>query len=181
MNKYFRSAVDRFNKKFKKESFISPISEKDVKIIEYIKVALEESPAYGGLIAILDEWKGIADEEILGNVENWLVETSGDDEEEGEEKEESKLEKMLKRPPIVVLNGERIQLQLIYSYAKYELYDDNGDFDSYCIKLNETPEEVKRIPLFANYLVKFYDEDLRDETIEKLDKWFKEFNTNILK
>ena len=84
-----------------------------------------------------------------------------------------------KKRTFIILKDIPYNVTDIYYYESITEWDYENNCDNYGIKLNETPEEAKKIPLYSNKKI-FYDciED-RDIDIERLKLLFAD-NNNII-
>ena len=182
MNKYFKSAVGRFNKLKKDESFlINPISEFDAEVITEIREVLNKLGATE-VLDILKNYKGIKDEEIRDrlmtfNVEhpslgvaklaNKVAEQVADD-----------IENENKKPVFFRLGDLHLKE---YHFLGFELFEEikSGDY-LFGILLNPTPPLAKNIPLYANYKVIFNDEEDRCLVINNLTKFLSDKGIDII-
>jgi len=144
------------------EQIIAPISKQDIDIIGELVELLKKTELYEAA-DIMKHYKLDPDESILEELMGLNVETGGEVEEaEGGEKKlpfwvhfEDINENAIIRPNIV----------------HFKRIDSVGrDQDQYGIMLNETPEDVKQVPMHANTVLLYDDEDKREKDIKQLKK-----------
>jgi hypothetical protein len=174
MNKFLKSAVNRYNEVFKKENLINPISEVDAEIITEI-YELAKKANLKGLKEILEEYKYRKDSEIRDQLLEFNTNFKGLFVKDilgivkGEVDDKSPV-------PIIKIGEEYLRIWHILAWSVFEEFDDKiGDY-IYGILLNPMPEgvDLKKIPMYANMKFYFNSEEDRNIVIENLLKLYKD-------
>lgn len=171
MNKYLKSAAERFAKLTNKEVKINPISELDGEILTEIYEALKKISAPHRLIEILAKYKFLKDEQVRDYLlefnTNFIHESK--DEEFFDEFEEGGKKKSYSTE-FISIKGKRFVLRFLFAFEPIDDYNN----ELYYIKLNPTPQEATKVPLYSNELIEFNDDEQRDEMLENLDNLIRE-------
>ncbi len=186
MNDYLKSAVKRFNDKFKKEFLINPISSIDAEILTEIKQVIKKA-GLNEVNAILDEYKFKKDEEIRDDLLQWNIDNPKIGKSVGElvdgvikEFSEDFEEKSI-FPPILTIGSINVRVNDIINWRKFE---ELGEDDEYIfgILINEIPEnaDVKNVPIYCNERIVFYSEEERNNVIENLIQFMRSNGTNVI-
>ena len=178
MNKFFQSAIKRFDDllpKNKKSGFlINPISKEDSEIINELKVIIKKA-GLNEVSEILKNYKEYKDSEIFDSLLQWNIDHPNlKVNSNGENIEENNFRRIafLKIKEVIISQFDLKGFKLIEEVK-------DGDIE-FSLMLNPTPEEAHSIPYFSNYIVKFADEEDRDNTINQLKSFFDENNIDIL-
>lgn len=171
MNKFFTAAVGRFKKKFGEEFKISPISKKDAEVIVEIKEILRKN-GLDEIKEILEDYKFLADEEIVGKLMQYNIDNP-------EVIDENKQEKIPPRK-FIIAKGQRIEVRDIYGYQKKIKKDFNTFDNKYYILLNPTPPEVKKVPLYGNHLIQLDSKQEMEKYVLIFDALMKSKNCEFL-
>lgn len=177
MNKFFKSAVERYNnllKSVKKDGFlINPISELDAEIIGELKIILDKR-GVRDVVEIVNNYKNYKDEDIRDELLQWNIDHNQMIDEDDEDIENAQQRRMF-----YVKIKEVIIFQYDLKCFKFMEEIKNGEI-KYQLMINPTPEEAKSVPYFANYIVNFDDEEDRDDTYSQLKSFLKENRINII-
>lgn len=169
MNKFFKSAVDRYNKlKGDKDFLINPISEEDAEIIDELRVILKKL-GRDDVLELLRSHKEEKDVEIRDKLLQWnidhpslglkgLVDKVADDIVNGNDSEKQQWQ-FFKIDSLSIRS---------YHLLGFEEFEKN---DKFYIKINPTPDHAKSIPLYANYLIEYESEEYRNQVIENLQNF----------
>lgn len=178
MNKFFQSAIKRFNDllhKNKKDGFlINPISKEDAEIINELKVIIKKA-GLSEVLEILKNYKEYKDSEIFDSLLQWNIDhpnlrVNGNN--ENSEENNSRRISYLKIKEVIISQFDLRGFKLIEEVK-------DGDME-FSLMLNPTPEEARSVPYFSNYIVKFVDEEDRDNTIDQLKLFLDKNNIDIL-
>lgn len=197
MNKYLKSASENFEKLKQKDYLISPISSTDGEIMTEI-IELFKKCNQTGIVEILKQYKFLKDEEIRDqllecntNFKSQEIEDFDDDLEEGEESSTKSMKKLLKtieklkemlarKTEFVIINEERIMANVIFGYRQTRRYDVLDDTFRGSLILNPCDKNATKVPLYANHMFTFYNEEELNETIELLDKQLEKANIKFV-
>lgn len=173
MNKYLKSAAERYNQTFKGIVKIHPISEIDGEIITEMYEAVKKLGAPQDLITIFQKYKFNSDEQTRDDLLDFNVNYQGkrsslmDDDDEYDDDVYQKNSKNKKySTEFVLIDGKRFMLRFIFGY---EPIDDEIK-NEFKIKINPTPPEATKLPLYSNQILTYYDEDRRDEVLSMIDE-----------
>ena len=180
MNKYFRSAVDRYNKMKDKDYLIHPISNEDSEIITELKVILDKV-GLSDVKAILDDYKFKKDEEVRDDLLQWNIDhpKKPKGKEKGEEGGNEGLDflKTLlgeeKKPPYLKIGDLMLRPFHIIATQKFEDYNEDTNEYYYGLILNPMPKgaDLKNVPIFANEHLLFETEENRNNTLQRLEQF----------
>jgi hypothetical protein len=173
MNKFFKSATDRYSKIKEKDYLIAPISEVDAEIIVELSQILKKA-GLTEVCEILKNYKELKDEEIRDNLLQWNI----DNPSMGVAKLANTLADKLTddlegngeppRPPYVTIKELTFRVFELRGYVIRDRYDEVLEDLIYELILNPTPENTKQVPLYANYVIEFEDEENRNRVLEEL-------------
>ena len=177
MNKFFKSAIERYKDLLpsnKKGGYlINPISEVDAEIINEIKVILDKLGVCE-VSEILKNYKEFKDLDIYESLLQWNIDNPKLKFSNNSQDQESST---IGVAYIKIKNIVMFQ----YEFRCYELFEEIEDDDvKYKMILNPTPPEASKVPIFANYIVTFDDEDDRSDTINRLILFLEERGINFV-
>ena len=173
MNKYLRSAADRFDKIKNDNNFlINPMSTQDAEIFVEIGQILKKCKL-NDVLAILSEYKSISDAEIRDNLLQWNIDHPAVTSNLKDQVSEVIGETLNRRVPWIQIKGAALPVNELFGFRLIERLE--GDNYYYIIVINPTPEHVKNIPMYANEEFIYHSEENRNSVIEKL-KLFLEDN-----
>lgn len=177
MNKYLKSAVERYQsyiEKLKPGGFlINPISKIDVEIFEEIRIILTKL-FQNDVVEILKNYKEFKDEEVRDSLLQWNIDNPSF--EKGKDSREKD------KPVFFELNGLFLREYHLIGIELFEQVSTEEPYEvEFCIKLNPTPEEASKIPFYSNYIVKYRDEEEREEVIDRLKSYLNERNFSIVR
>jgi hypothetical protein len=171
MKNYLKSAVDRFkNSKGKEEYLINPVSEVDAEIIIEIIEAFKKL-GRTDISSILDGWKYHKDKVIQEYMMQWNIDNplQADDQENSDKNQHIPSIFDIKPRPVIKIRDEMIDIGYVHHYNKIEEWVEKERMGMYGIILNETPSEAKRVPIYANKKIFFYNVEERDEVYDKVN------------
>jgi hypothetical protein len=180
LNKFFKSASERYNKLCEKNYLINPMSEIDLEIVGELKVVLDKV-GLNEVNEILKNYKEYKDIEIFETLLNWNIEhpkvnflkNKGgvQDMTDGSFDEQP-------RPAFISIGDAFIR---DFDIKGFQLIDEirNGE-EFYAIKINPTPDDVLKLPYWANHIVPFSDIESRDETLLKLKNYLSSREIDII-
>ena len=161
VNKMYNSAVgDSFD--------ANPISKVDVDIIN---ILLEMLNDYGhrDVVAVMNNYKVVGDEEVLNNLQHLLREFKQQQKEFEQNVEENDPGKL---PYWLHFNDNNMTRLLRMNVISFSLLDNEED-GRYGILLNETHPDSNQIPIHANLLLEYYVEEQRDNDMRMLESLIK--------
>jgi len=166
MKQHLKEAVKRYNKE-DNSKLIHPISEIDGQIITEI-LELFKKMNFVAAIDIVDKWKMQSDDDTalaLLDLNTIIAREQGDNPEQGD--------KVVKIPPVpdrfIIALGRRIDMWYVVTYDAINFENEEGIL--HLIKLNPTPENAKQVPLYANDVLIFKNEEDRETILEIMDSW----------
>ena len=177
MNKYLKSASDRFNEIKKGDYIINPISEIDSEIIIefselFKKLGLKE------ICTIISQYKYLKDEEIR----DLLIESNINVSKKIDSEVDS-LSKLIEgdknKKKFLVIGDNKILSDLIFGYTTNTEYSVDDSFLGEII-LNPCDIDVSKKPLYANYKLPFYNEDKFEEYKQLLDSALKQSGVEFI-
>ena len=175
MNKFLKSAAERFSQLTKSKSYlINPLSEIDCEIIDEIKVILSKYEA-SEVIEILRNYKEYKDEEIRDDLLQWNIDHPSIDSKSTYNDEQSDTKS---RKNFIRIQDDYINVNFIFGFRLIDHFVENEE--SYHIMLNPTPDDVTKIPLYSNHCIEFSDFESREKFVSNLKKVFKEFKINFI-
>lgn len=161
MNQYLQSANKRFDERFKQSFNINPISKVDAEIMIEIKEIFRKL-GRTDICAVLDEYKFFKDTEIRDLLLQWNIDNPNNPEGLGEGD-------LLPKSRVIEINGERINVDMVFGWqGKTVLNIDHNKV--FCIKLNPTTDEAKKVSSYANKIIKFTNKTERDAYLRLLDQ-----------
>ena len=187
MNKFFRSAIERFSKlKGEKEFLINPISEPDSEIIVELTQILKKA-GLNEVNEILKSWKEnkdieIRDELLQYNIDHphlgikKLVDKIADKISDEIDEEEQPTPSYIKIQNIMLYERD------LYGVESYDRYDKEKEDYIFGIRLNPMPLEhkMKNVPLWADYNVEFTTEEERDTVLNNIEQFLQDKGFNII-
>ena len=182
MNKFTRSAVDRFNKIKEKEYLINPISEVDCEIFVELGQILKKA----GLTAVLEimkSYKELKDEEVRDQLLQFNIDYKGNGLNTLKNAVQEAVESVqdeFKYTPIIIIGDIQLKLNYIHGLQIGSRLDIGTGEYIWWIKINPVPDDVKSVPYFANHVIEFYDEENRNEVLNKLRAAFEENDTPLI-
>lgn len=174
MNKYLKSAVERYNKEFNKELLIHPISEIDVEIITELVQILKKS-GRSDILELMKSYKELKDEEIRDQLLQWNIDHPANKVITTENKEEEPI----KYPPMIQIGDSVLKINFLYGFDLYENTDSNGSV-KFGIILNPTPDHVKQVPYYANHKIEWFSEEDRNNVLDRLKFLLAERGTDFI-
>lgn len=176
MNKYLTSAVTRYKEMLynsdSKASLINPISEVDANVIEAL-TAIFQKVGLKQVFEILKNFKGVKDIDILDSLKEVM---SSKIEVEPPENRRS--------PTFFIINSERIFYSNIFGYEPCERDANDSQSEEvnkvYGIRLNPTPESVKRVPLYANHVIELSSLEDRNKILDRIDGFIREGGFDVI-
>ena len=174
MNKYLKSASDRFEKIKEKDYAIAPMSEMDCEVVVEVFELLRKSGKKDA-VEILKQYKYLKDDEIRDQLIQCNIDTSSKNYEKEGESEVGKLlaeinelkEKLEQKKKFIQLRDDSIAVNLIFGFKTETYCDADWNFTGKLI-LNPVDRSATKIPLYANYEIEVHDEDEFDEIVEHL-------------
>jgi len=168
MTDYLRAAYERYRED---NVLIHPISKVDAEIIDQLLLIFERQKNVA-VVDILNNYKLEKDTDTLSLLRDYNKQTKSKDgsvstimnEVFGESIADLNIKRYLKA------SGSTIDLFDIYGYDIYQWYHE--ETARFCIKLNPTPEEAKKVPFYANTVLTFFSKKERQEAIDKIDEFF---------
>lgn len=163
MNKYLKSAINRYEELKSGKTLIHPISEIDVNIIERLIHLFNNKE----ITSIMEVYKFEKDEDILKR----LAEVKLFKPIEKIKSIIGEIEEPKKKVDVIELDGEMIKLKEIYGVKSLDtnIYSkDTGTvLERFLIILNPLPDiDVSRVPLYADYKLEFDYEEDRDRVYD---------------
>lgn len=185
MNKFFKSAAERYRKISDKEYFINPISEVDCEIIIELGQILYKA-GLTDVTAILKTYKEFKDAEVRDSLMQWNIDNpslkkvtvikQAEKDKQTEEFEEHEFPVLFKIGDIILneLNLRGLKL--------YERYDEEREDYVYGIIVNPVPEgfAMKSVPMFANEKIEFFEEENRKVALDNLSNFLMEKGIDII-
>ena len=176
MNRYLKAAVVRYKEMLynsdSKSFLINPISEIDAEIVERL-VAILQKVGLTQVSEVMKTLKGVKDEEVLEALDSLLS-----------SKIEVESPESKRNPTFFVINKERIFYSNIFGYEPCErdASDSQNEYSEkvYGIKLNPTPESVKRVPLYANHVIELNSLEDRNKVLDKIDGFIREGGFDVI-
>ena len=157
MNKYLKSASERFEKIRGKEHLINPISEIDCEIVIELGQILMKA-GLKDVCEILKNYKYSKDKEVRDNLLQWNIDhpilKSGIanlvDKVAQDIVDEDKDAK--KKCPFLKIGDLRLKVYDLLGFELYERMEEGSDFAlyKYGILINPTPDHAKQIPAYSN-------------------------------
>lgn len=173
MNKYLKSAVNRYNQLNKggKNYLISPISEMDAEIVVEI-IELFKKVNFKSVVEVLNNYKFQKDEEIRDLLLDINTNFNSNAKTDESLRDKDNLVLPVKKRDFVKIKDERISISMINSWGKDERFCPERGEIVYYIVLNRVDKnlQVTKVPFYANHSFDFDDIDERDEAFDKLDK-----------
>ena len=180
MNKFFKSAVDRFHKIKERDYLISPISEIDAEIIVEIGQILKKV-GLDSVNIILANWKENKDEEVRDDLLQWNIDDSNIKKQTVGQVMTEAVDKLVEeaRKPEPTIEIREI-ITGIYNIVAIESGEDLIN-DRFWIIINPTPEGTKRVPIFANRKILYCDEESRDSALESIKEALRKDGSEYIK
>lgn len=181
MNKFFKSAVERYNNILSRIGsngfLLSPISETDAEIIGEIKIIFNKF-GIKEISAILDNYKEYKDEEIYETLLQWNIDNPNPIGKSISDGVNLEAEEISQAPSYIKIK-DIVMIQ--YDFRCFQLNDVIEDDEMvYELIINPTPIDAKKVPVFANHIVKFYDEQERQETVDRIVSFLSERGINFI-
>lgn len=183
MNKYFRSAAERFDKLKGRDFLINPISSIDCEIIIELGQILKKA-GLNEVIAILGSYKEVKDQEICDQLMQFNIDNPSL-KKVNVVKQSDKLDEELPAEiwPVFFQIGEiTLHESDIRGYKTFEKFDSSREDYIYGIILNPMPEgfNVHNIPMYANEIIEFLSEENRNIILKNLSGYLKGKGIDIL-
>lgn len=181
MNKFFKSASNRFTKIREKEYLISPLSEVDCEIIVELGQIIKKT-GLDDVVGILKTYKEEKDEDIRDKLLQWNIDNPKTRVISNKEKAivTEMEEEVTKYPPFLKIKDLIIRIYDLKGLELYERFNkDEGQY-MYGIIINPTPQDAKSIPLYANHKIEFHDDEYRNDVLEKLKEVMADNNTEFI-
>jgi hypothetical protein len=186
MNKYLKSASDRFKKIKEKDYAIAPMSEIDCEVVVEVSELLKKCGKKDA-VEILKQYKYLKDDEIRDQLIQCNIDSSSKNYEEGGESEVGKLlaeinelkEKLEQKKKFIQLKDDSIAVNLIFGFKTETYCDADWNFTGKLI-LNPVDRSATKIPLYANYEIEINDEDEFEEFVEDFVERMKSSNIEFV-
>lgn len=183
MNNFFRSAIERYKKLLsdhKNDGFlINPISEIDLEIIRELCIIIGKLGS-SEVVQIMKSYKEYKDEEIRDTLLQWNIDyhkkktkVSADEEQPVDSEEPL--------PAYLKIQGLIFHIYDFVGMEEIEYYDEEQETMVYQLRINPTPEDAKKVPIYANRIVTFDSEQDRQDLINSLESLFLELGRIIVK
>lgn len=183
MNKYQKSAAERFDKIVNKDFFINPMSTVDNEIMIEIGQILKKA-GVDEVFQILQSYKEVKDSDVLEQLMNWNLDNPKFRNKKNVEDVKGAIQDILnpvpvKFPPFLQIGDLALKIYDLHGFRLCERFDHEGN-EKYGIIINPTPDHAKQIPLYANYNVEWYSEENRTKVLDKLKTVCLENNTEFV-
>jgi hypothetical protein len=171
MNKFLKSASDRFEKIKEKDYLINPMSEVDCEIIVELGQILNKA-GLKDVCDILKSYKENKDEDtrddlLQWNIDNPTIKTGIGSLVDSVAKEMA--EETKKKCPFLKIGEIRMK---VYDLLGFKLFEElKEDNYIYGIIINPVPEHTKQIPIYANEKIEWYSEEDRNRVLTKLESY----------
>jgi hypothetical protein len=178
MNKFLKSASDRFQKIQEKEYLIHPISEIDCEIIVELGQILKKA-GLEDVVQILNSYKSLKDEEIRDELLSWNIDhpavSKSADETASNEKEEP-----LKKAPFVWIGDNLMKIYDLIGLSVYERFDEEYQGFKFGVTINPTPEHTLKKPMFADTNIEWFSDEDRKQFISNLESLCAEYGVDLI-
>lgn len=183
MNKYLKASSESFDKIKRKDYLLSPISYVDCEIMVEI-MELFKKVDLTDVVEVLRNYKFHKDEEIRDQLldcnTNFINKSQPKDVDLKDKSKQQllntikELEDLLKnKRKFVEINKDKLLANLIFGFLTEEEYDVKDNFTGKII-LNPVDKLATKIPLYANYEIKYYDEEEFEEAVDSFKNQLKE-------
>ena len=183
MNKFLKSANERFDKIKPKDYLINPISEEDCEIVIELMQILKKNNIED-IFQIMNQYKELKDGEIRDTLMQWNIDHPFGTEKDVSNKQKEQVDKIVEEEikayaPFIQIGDLTLKIYDLHGFELYERIDKEDNF-KYGIKINPTPDHVKSIPLYSNYCTEWYVEQNRNMVLEQLKSVAEEQGTNFI-
>lgn len=170
MNKYLKSAANRYEEKFKKEFLINPISKTDGEIITEI-IELFKKAEMNDVVAVLKQYKYKKDEEIRDDLLDLNTNFKEKVKRESNHIDIENTEEESTNSKVIIFNDHQetfIKKSYILGGKKVTFVDKETMQEAPAILLNEVDELATKKPMYANTILTYDTEEERDEDHQML-------------
>lgn len=185
MNKFLRSASERYDQLKKKDYLINPMSEIDTEIAIEIGQILKKT-GLNDVLEIFSSYKEVKDEEVRDQLMQWNIDHPFGQIKDLAKSQKNVIDSMLegveeqeKYPPFIIIGELTMKIYDLKGFVVYDKIDRDGN-EIYVIKINPIPDHTKNIPLYSNYEIEYFDEQNRNEVLEQLRKVLSDTGTDFI-
>lgn len=181
MNKFFTSAIERFDKLKGREFLINPISRLDAEIIIELGQILKKV-GLTDVLAILRNYKESKDLEIQEQLLQWNTDHPSLSKLTSEKKDLEENQSSTQRLVFFQIGDIVVHELDLRGYRTFDKLDEESGEYEFGIILNPMPEghKMTQVPIFADEEIIYNTEENRNVVLKNLSTYLKERNIDTL-